>query len=89
MKNIKVVYKKLKKVHGYAIIGKSTIEISTNISGKKLLEILIHEGNHLLFPDIEEDEIESKSIILCNMLWKQGFRLVDNSNDIPMQDGTK
>jgi hypothetical protein len=37
----------------------------------------------------EEEAIIEKSVTLCNILWKQGYRMVDNSNDTPLQDGSK
>jgi len=44
---------------------------------------------HLLNPIDEEESIVDKSVTLCNILWQQGYRRVDNSNDVPLQDGSK
>lgn len=90
-KNIRVVHKKLEKdeVWGWADVEKWTIEIDKTITGKKHLEIAIHEGLHLLFPDSEEDAIVEQAIQLTNLLWKLKYRRVDVSNKIPLQDGEK
>jgi hypothetical protein len=90
LKNIKVIYKKLgNKVWGLAHFEKNTIEIDTRLKGKKELEIILHESSHLLYPDFEEDDIINNSIIQTNLLWKLGYRKVDNSNTIPLQNGKK
>ena len=89
MKRIKVIYRRLKKVWGYAVMNTDTIEVDDRAKGKKHLEIMIHEMSHLLWPDESEEAIERKSIIMTNTLWHEGYRRVDNRNDLPLQDGTK
>jgi len=86
-KKIKVLYRKLgrEKVWGYAHIGFNEIEIDPTLKGRKLLEIITHESLHILFPELEEDEIEEKSIILTNTLWAEGFRKTDNDKSLPLQ----
>ena len=90
MKRIKVKYKKLgkQKALGQAHCGYNTIEIDERLYGKKLIEIIVHESLHILFPDIEEEEVVSKSIVLTNTLWHEGIRMIDNENSIPLQDGS-
>jgi len=90
MKRIKIIYKKLgrEKVYGFANLGDNEIEIDNRLKGKKLLELIIHESLHILYPEAEEDEIENNSITLTNTIWHENFRRIDNANDIPMQDGT-
>lgn len=90
-KNIKLVYKKLgkEKIWGLADFGEHTIYIDSRIRGKKHIEILCHEAFHLLFPEIEEDEIIKKSIALTNLLWKAGVTVTERTNNIPLQDGSK
>jgi len=89
MKNIKVTYKKLNKIYGIAHCGYNSIEIDSRIRGKKLLEILLHEATHIILPAEEEEEVERISIALTKLLWKEGYRKIDNDNSIPLQDGTK
>jgi len=53
------------------------------------MEILIHEAYHLLQPEAEEDEVIEKSVTLTKLLWRLGYRKVDNSKHLPLQDGSK
>ena len=59
MNRINVIYKKLgrHKVYGYANLGDNEIELDVRLKNKKHLEILVHECLHILFPELEEDEI--------------------------------
>ena len=90
MKKIKVIYRKLgrEKVYGFAHCGLNEIEIDSRVKSKKHLELIIHESMHILFPEAEEDEVESKAIILCNTIWGEHYRRVDNSKSLPLQDGS-
>lgn len=87
---IKVIHKKLgrEQAHGIAE-SDGIVYIDSRLKGKKHLEILLHECMHLLNPIDDEDSIVDKSVTLCNILWKEGYRRVDNSNDVPLQDGSK
>ena len=89
MKRIKIKYCKLgkQKVWGFAH-SDGLIEIDERLKGKKKMEIIIHEVMHLLNPTDEEDEVVRKSVLLTNTLWHERYRVVDNTEDIPMQDGT-
>ncbi len=86
-KTIKVNYLTLRKDVAF---GQSTgfyeVEIDKRLKGKKLLEILIHECFHELFPDKEEEEIEYKAAVLARTLWKEDFRRVDHHDKDKMQD---
>lgn len=62
--------------------------IDERLKGKKELEIYIHESLHYLYPKETEENITKKAILLTNTLWHEGFRKVDNSNEIHLQDGT-
>jgi hypothetical protein len=87
---IKVIHKKLgrEQAHGIAE-SDGIVYIDSRLKGKKHLEILLHECMHLLNPMDDEESIVDKSVTLCNILWKEGYRRVDNSNDVPLQDGSK
>jgi len=86
---IKVKYQKLgkQKVWGLAD-SEGVIYLDSRLKGKKHLEILIHESLHLLYPEAEEDEIVNKSISLCNLIWKQRYRRIEEDKKEPLQDGT-
>lgn len=88
---IKVTYRKLgkEKVWGWAHLGSNHIEIDSSVKGKKHLELLIHEASHLIHPKASEAEIERLSISLTHLLWEQGYRRADLTNDIPLQNGKK
>lgn len=87
---IKIIYKKLgrEQAHGIAE-SDGIIYIDSRLKGKKLLEIFLHEVGHLQNPQDTEEQIIEKSVTLCKILWKEGYRRVDNSNDTPLQDGSK
>lgn len=88
MKRIRFKREKLgrQKVWGHA--DDYPLRIDDRLKGKKELEIYIHESMHYLFPNLSEEIIEKKSILLTNTLWHEGYRKVDNSNDHHLQDGT-
>jgi hypothetical protein len=86
---IKVKYRKLgkEKVWGFAH-SDELIELDNRLKGKKHLEILIHECLHILYPQAEEDEIVKKSVTLCNTIWHERYRRIEENNDEPLQDGS-
>ena len=91
MKRIKVKYKKLGKYKawGMANFEDNTIEVDSNLKGKKKMEIIIHEVLHCLFKDMEEEEVIQKSVILTHTLWHEHFREIQPEQKIRLQDGTK
>lgn len=88
-RRIKVVYKKLGRAHAWGLADETNriVELDERLKGKKHLEILSHEVIHLLLPDASEEEVEEISINLTNILWKEGYRRIDNSAEDPLQDG--
>ena len=86
---IKVIYRKLGKEQAYGISSSDgVIEIDERLRGKKAMEILIHELMHLTNPRDDEKTIIRKSIILTKVLWQEGYRKIDDTIDLPLQDGT-
>jgi hypothetical protein len=85
---IKIVYKKLgrEQAHGIAE-SDGIIYIDPRLKGRKKLEIYIHEIFHLLNAEDTEEQIIEKSV--TQMLWSLGYRQVDNSKHLPLQDGSK
>jgi len=90
-KKIRVVHKKLGKgrVWGWADFDNSTIEIDERATGKKHLEIAVHESIHILNPQMSEEDVTAQAITITDVLWKLKYRRVDDSNNIPLQDGKK
>ena len=87
---IKIEYRKLGREQAHGIAESDGIVIiDSRLKGKKHLEILLHECLHILNPMDDENSIIDKSVTLCKILWKEGYRRVDNSNDTPLQDGSK
>lgn len=87
---IKVIYKKLGREQAYGIAeSDGTIYIDPRLRGRKELEILIHETYHLLQPEASEEEVIEKSVTLTKLLWRMGYRKIDNSKHLPFQDGSK
>ena len=87
---IKIEYRKLGREQAHGIAESDGIVIiDSRLKGKKLLEIILHEVAHLQNPMDDEETIIEKSVTLCKILWKEGYRRVDNSNDTPLQDGSK
>ena len=86
---IKIIYKKLgrEQAHGIAE-SEGNIYLDPRLKGKKHLEICVHEVLHLLNPNDSELAIIKKSITLTKVLWKEGYRRVDDTNDEPLQDGS-
>ena len=86
---IKIIYKKLgrEQAHGIAE-SDGNIYLDPRLKGKKHLEICLHEVLHLLNQNDSELAIIKKSITLTKVLWKEGYRRVDDSNDEPLQDGS-
>ena len=86
---IKIIYKKLgrEQAHGIAE-SDGIIYLDPRLKGKKHLEICVHEVLHLLNPNDSELAIIKKSITLTKVLWKEGYRKVDDTNDMPLQDGS-
>ena len=86
---IKIIYRKLGKQQAYGISSSDgVIEIDERLKGKKHCEILIHEILHLLNPKDDEKTIIRKSVTLTKILWNEGYRRIDDTNDEPLQDGS-
>lgn len=87
---IKVVHKKLGREKAYGMADSDgVVYLDPRLKGKKHMEIILHECLHLLYPEDSEEAIVDKSVTLCKILWKEGYRRVDNSNNVPLQDGSK
>lgn len=38
------------------------------------MDISIHEGLHVLFPDLSEEAVNNAGITLADLLWRLGYR---------------
>jgi hypothetical protein len=88
---IKIIYRKLGREQAYGVSSSDgIIEIDSRLKSKKHLEVLIHEILHILQPKDSEDAIIKKSVTLTKILWKEGYRRIDQTTDHePLQDGSK
>jgi hypothetical protein len=86
---IKIIYLKLGKEQAYGISYRDgVIEIDERLKGKKMMDILIHDILHLLNPKDDEKTIIRKSVTLTKVLWIEGYRKIDDTIDLPLQDGS-
>jgi hypothetical protein len=86
---IKIIYRKLGKEQAYGISSSDgVIEIDERLRGKKAMEILIHELLQLTNPKEVEKTIIRKRVSLTNVLWNEGYRKIDDTIDLPLQDGS-
>lgn len=88
MLKIKIIYRKLgrEQAHGLAS-SDGVIEIDERLKGRKLLEIIIHEVMHCQSPRSSEATIVKNSVLLTRILWKEGYRRIEQKEDDPLQDG--
>jgi hypothetical protein len=87
---IKIIHKKLGREQAHGIADSDgTIYIDPRLKGKKRLEIYLHELGHVLNPEDSEEETIRKSVIITKILWKEGYRRVDNHDKDLLQDGSK
>jgi len=91
MKQTRIKFKraKLGRQKLWGLADSYPLLIDDRCKGKKELEIYIHESMHYLFPELSEEKVEQKSILLTNTLWHEGYRKTDNSEDEPLQDGSR
>ncbi len=54
------------------------ILISSSLKELAELECLIHEGNHAIFNDLDEEAIRDGSRDMAKFLWRLGYRKVEN-----------
>lgn len=79
---IKLVERKLgrEKAHGLAHKEHGYIEVSPkHPSMKERLDTLLHEGIHILEPQLSEKKVNAYSRRLTDLLWKDRWRRLDPS----------
>ena len=75
-----IVYSKLgrRKATGLVECDTDIINADVRLRGKVLLDVLLHEGTHILQPYLTEESVDNIGIELSEMLWADGWRKVDN-----------
>lgn len=73
---MKVIVRKLgkEKADGLAHIDDNTIEIDSRLTGRRRLEIFIHESLHIVNPAHCETKVCKDAKKIALVLWKQGYR---------------
>jgi hypothetical protein len=86
-KSFKVIEVKLgrERAYGQAHLDENIIEIDKRLTGRKRMEIIIHEAMHLLNAEMTEEEVIRQSKAICQTLWKEHYRRVDNDKGLPLQ----
>lgn len=64
------------KALGFAHIDDNVIEIDPRQTTFSYFETMVHEMMHLLFPDLSEHQIKTKSNKLTRFLWDHNYRKV-------------
>ena len=64
----------LGKLMGFAEYQGSMVTIDPRQSQKEMLDTAIHEGLHLAFPDMSEEDVEKAALIIAQVPWKLGYR---------------
>jgi hypothetical protein len=62
------------KLLGFAELGASIVTIDPRQSQKEMLDTAVHEGVHVAFPTLSEEEVERAALIIAQVPWKLGFR---------------
>jgi hypothetical protein len=54
------------------------IEIDSRERGRELLDTTLHEALHVVFGDLEEEEVVQIAGVLTDLLWNDHWRRVEN-----------
>ena len=76
---MKVIKRKLgrEKSWGLAHSADNTIELHSELKGKRLMLYLIHEALHITDPAMSETKVRKISSRLTAVLWKENFRKIE------------
>jgi lysozyme family protein len=69
-----------KKYFGLAYRDEAKIEIDPYQVPNEYLDSLLHECIHILFPDMEEEEVYKLGLFLSGFLWENGYRKIYQEN---------
>jgi hypothetical protein len=80
-KKIKVIERKLgreridgDKIWGYAIKQSQEMHVDPRQKPKDLMETFVHEGFHLIFPELDEEYITKRAKLFNDLMWELGYR---------------
>ena len=78
-KKIKLEDKRLgrEKAHGLAFHGESKIQIDPTQCSKMRLDTVLHEGIHILDPNLSELKVRAYANRLAELLWKDRWRRLE------------
>jgi hypothetical protein len=76
---IKLVERKLgrEKAHGLAHQGDGVIEIDPKQDSKERLDTILHEGIHILDPNLPKMKVRAYANRLSDLLWKDRWRRME------------
>jgi hypothetical protein len=84
-----IIYKKLRGrgATGLVEADSDLIQADIRLKGHELLDVLIHEGTHILQPYLTEEAVNDIGIELSRILWADGWRRIDMADlkDEPVQ----
>lgn len=63
---------------GLAWLGENKIEIDPRQDSKEYMDTCIHESLHIIWEDIKESEIRIAAKRITDVLWRQGFRKIQD-----------
>lgn len=73
-RRIRYRHRKNRGCYGKAFYESWTIDIDPRLGGETHLSIAIHEGLHCLYPDLDEQSVNSAGNVLADLLWRLGYR---------------
>lgn len=78
MRRIRYAHKRNRGCWGMAYVNEYRIEIDPELDDRTEIEIAIHEGLHVLFPYLPEDDVDEAGKALADLLWRLGYRRNDD-----------
>lgn len=66
------------KALGLAYKNERVVYLDPRLKGFQVLDTAIHEILHCQQPDLSEETVNDNATEMADLLWKLGFRLVDN-----------
>ena len=77
MRRIYYRFKRNRACWGKMYPGSRRIDLVPSMDDNTMLEIALHEGLHVLFPIIDEQEIDNAGKSLADLLLRLGYRRKD------------
>lgn len=74
MRRIRYRLKRNRGCWGKAWPHEWRIELDPDLDQKTAMDIALHEGLHVLFPDLEEHDVNAAGATLADLLWRLGYR---------------